>query len=358
MTDISELFIDLVKIDSPTGEERFLAAYLQELLLKEELVDSVEVDEHGNLFARKKGLGEPVLLVAHLDTVEPGRGIKPLKKDGYITSDGKTILGADNKAAVAAIVHVLRQLKEGKSAHTNLELLFSVAEESGISGVSRFKRSNVKAKYGFCFDFSHPVGTVVIASPFYEKFALKIIGKEAHASHPEEGTNALISLRDLLVSLKLGRVNSEVMVNIGKLSGGYAVNTVVGEVVLEGEIRSLTEKSLNKYKKEFEKKLKKIGRNNKTKLEIEFVRENPGYFHKNKEASKILEQVKKAVLNLNLNYQEQIHWSVSDANILNEMGIICLNLADGTQMPHTKSERIKQFELQNLAALIGQLSGG
>ena len=67
-------FCDLVQIDSPSGEEAAITAELTKRL--EGLGFTTELDDYGNLIARK-GEGEnPLLLSAHMDTVEPGRGVK------------------------------------------------------------------------------------------------------------------------------------------------------------------------------------------------------------------------------------------------------------------------------------------
>src|SRR5438094_10665017 len=102
---VLQTFLDLVKIDSPSGEEEAVA---QEVIRRlEALGATTERDGFGNLIARLPGEGEPIIVGTHLDTVEPGRGIKPLIEGDRVRTDGTTVLGGDAKAGMAAILEGL-----------------------------------------------------------------------------------------------------------------------------------------------------------------------------------------------------------------------------------------------------------
>ena len=71
-----------------------------------------------------------------MDTVVPGINIKPqIKEDGYIYSDGSTILGADDKAGLAAIIETIQYLNENEIPHGQIQFIITVGEESGLKGL-------------------------------------------------------------------------------------------------------------------------------------------------------------------------------------------------------------------------------
>lgn len=217
MERIVEIFIDLAKIYSPTGKEEEIAQdcvnRLRSLGLKP-LKDS-----YGNIITQVPGdqNKEALILNAHLDTVEPCKNVKPkITKDGWITSSGDTILGADDKAAVAAILEIVELCKENNfSQNCPLEIVFTREEESGTFGAANLDYSLLQAKRGYVFDAALPIGTMILASPFYSRIDIDIQGRSAHASCPESADNALTLSMEAFSKLKLGRVDEDTLVNFG-----------------------------------------------------------------------------------------------------------------------------------------------
>ncbi len=337
-----ETFLNLVKIDSPTGREKevgdFILKIIKEIDLKEER------DRVGNIIVRLPGEGEPLFFNAHLDTVQPGEGINYKIKKGTIISDGTTILGADNKVAVAAIIEALRWLK--KNGRRALEVVFTVSEESENLGAFNLDYSSLRSKFGFCFDCGEKLGTVILGSPFYDSFDVLIKGKSAHAASPEKGINALGRACQSLGRLKTGRVGRETVLNVGTIQGGSARNAVPGKVNLSGEIRSFEEKDIIKW----EDKINKVFMNDRVTIK----RENNGYdFQKTdtwvKNTTKILRE-----LNLKVYYKKS--WACSDANIFNKKGLKVLNLGEGAKNIHTCQENIKIKDMVILTQLIIKLA--
>ncbi len=150
-----EEFFELVQIDSETKHEQVIAPILVEKLTALGLT-VIQDDAHtrnghgaGNIIATLKGTlnVEPIYFTAHMDTVVPGKGIKPsLSEDGYIVSDGTTILGADDKAGVAALLEMVKRLKEQQIEHGDIELIITAGEESGLAGAKELDPSNITAK--------------------------------------------------------------------------------------------------------------------------------------------------------------------------------------------------------------------
>lgn len=348
MNNLISLFTKICQIDSPTGEEKKMADFVFEYL--KNLKVFVKKDYFGNVYARV-GNNPKIFLSAHLDTVEPGRGIKPQIKDDYIISDGTTILGADNKVAVASILQVANEII-GEKRQVSFEIVFTLSEEVGNYGAINFDYKFLQSKIGFCFDSSNPLGTIITASPFYERFDIEIIGKEAHASKPDEAINVLPFFAEIIKSQKLGQVDKYSLFNIGVFQGGYVRNTIPGTMIIKGEIRSFFEKNLIKIKNQFIKKLDQLAKKHKVKIKKDFVRENPGYFHKRKIAKENIKKIKLILKTLKIKSQEKIAWGVSDANIFNDKNLLCFNLADATEFTHTKNERIKIKDLLKLKEII------
>ena len=350
MKKLITTFFDLVKVYSPSGQEIAMTNYLESSLKK--ITNFCYKDKYGNVFARIEGKGNPLFFSAHMDTVEPGKNIKPQVKNGYLISDGTTILGADNKVAVACFLETARFLRINKIKHRPVEFIFTKSEEVGNYGAINFEYSLIKAKTGYCFDSVMPIGTIVTASPYYERFDLKLVGKAAHASKPEEAQNALILLNKFLNLMKLGRIDKDTLVNIGVVSGGTVRNTIPGEITLNGEIRSFDEKKLNEAKQNLLSVLKKIVPKTKSRYKIDFLRENPGYKFTNASIKHLIETITHSMRMVGMRPKKIDAWGVSDANIFNTKGLTCINLGDGVENAHTIKERIRITDMEKILKLI------
>jgi len=343
-------FIALVKIDSISGSEDDVAEFLFEYFKK--TGSTVKKDSYGNIYVRIDGIGESVLFSAHMDTVEPGRNINPIVRNGFVCSDGKTILGGDNKIAIACIMESIRQLEEKNIVHRPIELVFTRSEEIGNLGAINFNYLLIDSKEGYCFDSSNPVGTIISASPFYERLDIEIAGLSGHAAYPEKALNVIEILGKILPKIKLGKQDKYTVFNIGIITGGDARNTIPGNLALNGEIRSFSEKKLIYHRQKildiFKSVTKKLG----GKCSIKIIRENPGYsFSKNK-LSHCIDVMK----TLGIKPKVMLSWGVSDANIFNGKKLSCINLGDGGEYSHTTNERIKISEMFKLVKLMMALT--
>lgn len=194
---------------------------------------------------------DTIYFTSHMDTVVPGKGIKPSIKDGYIVSDGTTILGADDKAGLAAMFEAIRVLKENQIPHGKIEFIITAGEESGLMGAKALDRSMITAKYGYALDSDGKVGNIIVAAPTQAKVKATIIGKTAHAGvAPEKGVSAITMAAKAISRMPLGRIDEETTANIGRFEGGTQTNIVCDHVEILAEARSLiTEKWKSKFKK-------------------------------------------------------------------------------------------------------------
>ena len=229
-------FCDLVQIDSPSGEEEQVAVELHRRL--EALGLSATRDDYGNLIASDGG-DDPVLLSAHMDTVEPGRGINPLVDSDRISSNGATIVGGDCKAGVAAILEALESLLEDGTPHRGIDLAFTREEEIGLVGARNLDFSKITSTEAVVFDGEGPASQITAASPTYVGFDLTITGRAAHAGvEPEKGLSAVRVAAEIITRLPQGRLDDETTFNVGTIEGGSVRNTVPEDAVVRGEFRS------------------------------------------------------------------------------------------------------------------------
>ncbi len=330
-TRLISTFCDLVRIDSPSGQESEVVKFISEEL--KELGINSESDATGNLFARVPGVGDTVLLCAHMDTVEPGKNIQPKIHDDHITSSGDTILGADNKAWIAAIIEALKSTPKKKTR--SLELLFTTREETD-GGVKEFDCQKLSAKTGLIADRAAPIGTIVLSSPWVTDLVFEFRGTATHAAVPEKGVNALTKSLSILSTIPVGRVDSDTTINIGTISGGTGTNTVPDLVVARGEIRSFSRESQDTW-------LKKI---NPTSSHLYC----PGYTHFTSDA--FVKDIVRLHTHLGIKTDLVTALGASDANFLNSQGIKVINIGYGAENTHTISERIAVSSLEKLCSLL------
>jgi len=350
-----ESFMKLVKIDSISREERNLADFLIEKL--EDLGLEVRVDQagekvksnSGNMIARLNGnIKEvtPIMFSAHMDTVIPGKNINPLCDGEKIVSDGKTILGADDKAAIAALLEALHIIKEKNILHGDIEIVFTICEEIGLHGAKNLDISELNARMAFVLDCGGQVGEIISAAPSQNSLKIIIHGKSAHAgSNPEEGINAIQVAGFALSRMKLGRIDEETTTNIGIISGGKATNIIPDEVILEGEVRSRNEEKLEKYTKILKQIVEGTAQEFKTKAEVKINREYSCYNLSTDD--RVVKIAIKAAKNMGLEPQLHPSGGGSDANVFNKKGFPAVDLAIGMEKVHTVDEYILVKNLKN-----------
>ena len=236
-------FCDLARIDSPTGEEEEIALELVRRL--EVLGLTASRDSYGNVIATDGG-PDPVMLSAHMDTVEPGRGVKPSVEGDRIVSDGTTILGGDCKAGVAAVLEALESIGEDGAPRRAVEVVFTREEEIGLVGARNLDFARIKARNAIVFDGEGSPARITSASPTYVGFDVEVTGRAAHAGvEPEKGLSAVRVAADLISRLPQGRLDDETTFNIGRIEGGQVRNAVPDTASLMGEFRSRNVETLD-----------------------------------------------------------------------------------------------------------------
>lgn len=359
---LTETFCRLVEIDSPSYGEAAMAAALREKL--EALGFSVEpcgCPEGGttpNLYARLPGVGEPVLLCAHMDTVEPSRGKKArVEPDGTIRSAGNTVLGADDLAAVASILEAVTALREQGIPHRPVELLLSAAEEAYCIGASCFDFSRVTAKEAYVPDMDAPMGYAAVSAPAMFDFTVTVHGRASHAGFaPEQGVSAICTAAQAIGELPNGRVDSRTTLNFGTISGGTATNIVPERCTVTGELRSFDEPFARELLERVENTFRQAAAARGAR--VEFEKRCLFHTYSVPDSAPSVRNYSRACRELGLEPVFTRTFGGSDNNWLTYHGIPGIVIASAMHNCHTCDEFTTQKELTQCAKILASLLCG
>lgn len=354
-TRLVQTFLDLVAIDSPSGQEETISKELARRFAG--LGAEVEQDEHWNLIARFPANGSDedwLMLSAHMDTVGKDVGIKPVIRDGVIYSDGTTILGSDDKSGVAAILEVIRSLKEDGLKHPPLEAVISVGEEVSLRGAKLLDKSKLRARRGYVLDAGGPIGTIITNAPSQDTLEVWVHGKTAHAgSEPEKGINAIVVASAAIAAMPLGRIDFETTANIGIIQGGVATNIVPDQVYVKGEARSRDDAKLAAQTAAmvgaFEDAAERYG----ARVEVKIQRSYTSF--KLADDHPVVAAAADAARRLGYEPIIKGTGGGSDANIYAEHGIACAILSTGMADVHTPQEHIAIADMVGAARLLQEI---
>ena len=369
-------FQTLVSMDSESYEEREIADYLtkklqelgmevfedtagKKLAKQRERAGKSAQKSAGNIYGYLKGTkeGEPILFSSHMDTVSPGIGKKAvIHEDGKITSDGTTVLGADDLGGIVSILEMLTVIKENGLDHPDLEVLFPVAEEPYAQGSRVFDYEKIKAKMAYVFDLSGAIGTAATAAPSIVSFQIQVRGRSAHAGFcPEAGIHAIAIASRAIAGLPYGWVEKDTSVNIGTITGGTARNIVPDQVMLTGEIRSLNHEKALGWMHRIEEKFRQEAETAGGMAEVSFVEEFRAY--KIEETEKVAAHYVKACHQAGIMETPLITtFGGSDNNHFTAHGIRGIVVASAMQEVHTKQEYTTVEDLVKSAEVALQLA--
>jgi tripeptide aminopeptidase len=348
-----DLFLELAAIPSPPGEERAVAdrviAELRDIGLTVDEDDTgPSIDSTmGSLYTRLEPTAEgtPIFLCAHLDTVPPEGRIDPVVEDGVVRNAAGTILGADNKAAVAVMVEAARRAVAGGRAHAGLELVFTAKEEVGLRGAYAFDHTRLQASLGYVYDQAAPIGEIVIGAPSAATFEVEFQGKPAHAGmYPEEGRSAIAAAARAIADLRLGRIDAETSANVGVIQGGTARNIIPEHCALQAEARSHDAAKLGDVVREMEEAFAFAAALEECEVETRIDRSYRGYrFRKDEPAVQLAVQ---ALEGCGFTVSFALTGGGADANVFNERGIPCVTLANAMADIHTPDEHIAVADVE------------
>ncbi len=358
---LAELFLMLTRIPSPSRGEREVANVVMSFL--ESLGLSVSEDDAGTATGGDtgnlhccvgNGPGPYLALGAHLDTVMPTDAIEPVLTDGVFRNSRGTILGGDDKAAVAALLHATELLMATNGAFPSFELFFTVSEEVGLQGIKHMRADALRSPLAAVLDSSGPVGGIVQKAPSMQTIRAVFRGQSAHAGlEPERGRSAVQAAGRAIAAMTLGRLDGETSANIGIINGGTATNIVPDYCLVEGECRGHDEEKLAEVAAGMVDAIHGAAVQTGVDVDVNLVHEFPAFALSTR--SPALRLAKAAIAALQLQPQLLTAGGGSDANVLNARGMPTSNLAAGMMLVHSPDEYLALDELERLCSLVLEL---
>ncbi|MFI5009761.1 MAG: M20/M25/M40 family metallo-hydrolase [Solirubrobacterales bacterium] len=371
---LGELFVELCRIESPSGRERACAARvraeLRELGLEvqEDGAGAEAGSECGNLLARipareriheraggegtslgAEGRRRPCLLLcAHLDTVPPQAPVEPVLVDGGWENANEGILGADNKAAVAVLLALARRVVS-EGAPVDIELLFTVCEERSLAGARTLEEGRLRSDFGYVFDHASPIGEVVLASPCHFRLEATFRGVAAHAGvRPEEGSSAILAAARAVADMPLGRLDGETTANVGTIHGGSAINVVPERCSFTAEVRSLREEAAEAAVAEIVDCVHEAANLPDCDCDVDVSVQRSFSAYSTPASAPAVDAAERALRGCGYTPVGISSGGASDANALIAKGLTVVNLANGTERPHEPGERVSVAALEGM----------
>jgi tripeptide aminopeptidase len=353
---VAQLMVRLCEIPSPSREEGAVA----EILRAELLALGAELSEDdaaerlpagcGNILARFPPTvagGVPIAFAAHLDTVPQLGPIEVELADGVLRNRHPTILGSDNKAAVAALVIAMQRVVDEGLPHAGIEILLTPCEEIGLKGGAHVDTSKLRSRVGFVYDHTGDIGDIVGAAPSLRRIEATFLGRAAHAGIvPEAGRNAIAAAARAIARMPLGRIDPDTTANVGVIAGGTAANVVAESCTLVGEARSRDERALAGQIMTMLDALAWAASESEVDLQTRVRDEFTGY-----RLSEADQQVRLAWRALEAcGHRPRLVPSGggSDVNAFLRNGFPCVNLCNGSTDVHTPNERIAVKSLTDM----------
>ncbi len=358
---ILKTFVELIQINSPSFHEELIGRHLIGMLRRLGCtVTRQEYDESFNIIGTLKGTvrsAPALILSAHMDTIEPTEGITYAVSRDRVRSTGPTVLGADDKSAIAQILEAVSVIREKRIPHGNIEIVLTSAEEKGLTGARHLDFSRLKGRHALVLDSGGRVGRLVVGAPTHHTYEMTVIGRSAHAGiEPERGISAIRAASRIISAVPDGRIDGMTTANIGIIDGGTATNVVPRVARIRGEVRSHTQAVLERTERKIFGTARGIAGTFGVRLIIEKNEEYRSFSIGSTEPFLIyLDGVMKRC---RIKPAHVITGGGSDANIFHEKGIMAVNLSNGMQRVHSPQEYILLKDLCDgsrivLEALLG-----
>lgn len=358
-----DLFLMMCRVNTPARHEKALVDIIQPHLetlgfrcVRDEAHHKTGGD-CGNLIATLPGTvpdAPGIFFSAHFDTVEPTPDIEILIEDGILKTDGRTILGADDKGGMAPILEAMQVILERGLPHGPVQLLLSVSEEIGLLGAHYINRDLIEARMGFVLDTGPPVGSVVVTAPTQDTLDVTIVGRPSHAGMaPEQGISAIQVAARAIERMKLGRIDAETTANVGIIHGGQATNIVCPEVKIRAEARSRQTEKLNAQITHMTEAFEEAAAHFGATVKIERRHMYDTYLLT--ENDPVVQIAQQAARDIGLVSELRPGGGGSDANVYNAFGIPTCVLGTGMTLIHTHEEHISLADMVKDAEWIVQI---
>jgi len=351
-------FLDLVRIDSPSLREGACAEFCARELraagcaVRFDGTEAQTGSDTGNLVAELPGTMPGVLVLsAHLDCVEPCVGVQPVVADGVVRSSGTTVLGADDKVGLAAIIEAMRAYAESDAPRPAIRAVLSVAEEVGLVGAKALAAKDVAGDLCLVLDADGAPGGIVIAAPTHYTFTALFTGRASHAGvAPEEGLSAIRLASDAVGRMTLGRIDDATTANVGTINGGTATNVIPEAVLMTGECRSLDRDRVESVRSQIDAALHAAAEDGGGSVEVVWKLEYESFSFA--EDSTEVSLVSAACERVGLTPRTVTTGGGSDTNIIAALGVPTLALSCGMREVHSVRESVRVADLEAMCALV------
>lgn len=340
--DIFSYFRELSSISSPSGKEEEIRKYLMRHF--QSFGYSSITDKAGNILFYLGNSGKKLMYCAHMDTVPIAEDAHVMEDDESFFTDKTTALGADDKAAVAVL------MKEAEKKDDNLLFLFTVSEETGLTGSAALEKGffqDFDIAFAIIPDTGGKVGDVIISAPGKTRLTLDFKGKAAHAGFAiEKGVNAILIASEFVSKVPSGRLEDGSTVNIATFSSINSTNVVPARARVILESRSLDAKRLDEIISSLISEARAIN------PEVEVLEERlyRPYMHDRK--SPIMDFMLSAMPEAGIRNS----MGGSDANNLNVLKIPAMVISCGYENAHSVDESIAKKEMTKLEGVVSAIS--
>ena len=397
--DVLERFLRYVRIDTQsdadsstfptTAKQRDLGELLARELGEIGLEDAT-IDEHGYVFATLAGSRGPTIgLIAHVDTTsdESGTNVRPhvfryeggeitlpgddrqvirpeestllAERVGHdiVTSDGTTLLGADDKAGVAEIMGAVAYLaRHPEVQHAPIRIGFTVDEEVG-RGVDRFDIRTFGADFAYTLDGAD-IGRIDVETFSASEVRIKI---EGHSAHPGTAKGKLVnSLKlaaKLIERLPAGRLSPETtdgregFVHPTRVVGATAETTIT---FIARDFDGAKLEQHERLLRELADELQREEPRARVSVEVEESYRNMKEFLDSE--PRILEAAEEATRRVGLDPVRSAIRGGTDGTLLSARGLLTPNLFTGGQEYHSVREWISVQDMAVSAAAVVELA--
>lgn len=349
-------FLDMVRIDSLSRHEAAMAAHCRAVF--EDLGFAVTIDDAdktvgsdtGNLIANLPGTGEGhIVLTAHMDCVDPCASVEPVVEDGVIRSAGDTVLGADDKAGIAAIMEAVRCILESGETRPRITVILTICEELSLLGAGALAGDLFEGGVPcVVFDADGAPGTIIKGAPFHYTFKGVFHGRSAHAGvKPEAGISAIAVASDAVTRMHLGRLDECTTANVGMISGGREVNIVADVCTIDGECRSLHEDRVEAAKTQLTESMQEAAAAAGAQVDVSWRVDYPGILYE--EDHPLMGMLAQAACKAGLEPRFKISGGGADANLFGTKGLMPVTVGIGMTNFHTTDEFITVEDLEGTA---------
>lgn len=390
-----ERFLKYVSFPTTSGEDRegkcstdgqyVLAEELKKELSELGLTD-ISSNEYGIVYSTLKGEGNlTIALLAHMDTSPSasGKNIKPRIIENYdgtdielsqniylkpqefetlkdkkghklIVTDGKTLLGGDDKAGIAIIMTVLDELIKENKKHVNIEVIFTTDEEIG-TGVHHVEMDKINAAYGYTVDGG--------SSKYINKSNFNAINMEVtikgRSVHPGSAKNKMINANTYAMIYDHSLPQFERPEYTEKREGFFHLCEMKGseeEVHLSYILRDFSKSDLDHRCYIAKKTAEEI--NHSLEYEAVEVTLIPCYNNMEDILEKnpqVIKRITDAYKSLNLDYEFEDIRGGTDGAQLSFRGLPCPNLGTGDYNCHGRFEYVDVDEMETMVKVLKQM---